>query len=412
MPLSNPVNPPTVNEAVAKGVSTGLVFGVDENQTKINQLHGIAANNATGAGIPKQVTNPQVSIANANQGATCTVSILYKADPSDSSLSGVNVWVKGYQGNNNPVLVGSGTSSPTKIVLNNTGENVTFVIQAFGNGGNAPFTQAPTCSGTLPKSTGGGFGSASVVAITAVPAATLSAPSPLGWQRFYTVDNVTTPAREGPLNVNVNLTSNVSTLVLQAPGADVLLLKTTGGAGVQFQGMSDGDFGLGSGFTGIRWGNVISFSARVLPLPGTAVAGSDAIFYAGIATDNGDGTKTSIQTLTPNAAWVNSIASVGFYYRPSQSANWFLQTTDGAGNKTQTDSGVAVSTTLSVSLSFIFDGTTVTFFIGTTKVGTITGTLPASNTPMCNNYVYGNIGSVPTGTVCGAAFSYIGMSFR
>lgn len=162
MPLSVPNNPPTVNEAVAQPASSGLVIGIDENQTKVNQLHGIASNNAQGAGIPKQVTNVQVSIANASTGVTCTVSVLFKADPTDKSFSGVNVWVKGYQGNPNPVQVGSGTSSPTKIVLNNTGEIVSFIVQAFGNGGNAPFTQSPTCSGTLPKSTSGGFGSSAV----------------------------------------------------------------------------------------------------------------------------------------------------------------------------------------------------------------------------------------------------------
>jgi hypothetical protein len=163
MSLSNPINPPLVNEVVAKSVSTGLVIGVDENQTKVNQLHGIAPNNTSGAGIPKQVSNVQVSVANAQTGATCTLSVLYKVDPSDSSFSGVNIWVKGYQGNSQLVQVASGTSSPTKFVLNNTGEILSITVQAFGNGGNAPLSGAPTSSAVLPKSTTGGFGSNTVV---------------------------------------------------------------------------------------------------------------------------------------------------------------------------------------------------------------------------------------------------------
>lgn len=162
MSLSNPVNPPLVHEAAAKPVATGQVFAVDENSTKVNQLHGITSNNQQGAGIPKQVTNVQVSIANAATGSTCTISVLFKADPTDKSFSGVNIWVKGYQGNNNPVQVGSGTTSPTKVVLNNTGETVSFIVQAYGNGGNAPFNQSPTCSGRLPQSSSGGFGSSTV----------------------------------------------------------------------------------------------------------------------------------------------------------------------------------------------------------------------------------------------------------
>ena len=163
MSLSVPVNPPILNEAVASPSSSGVVFGVDENSTKINQLHGLAPNNANGAGIPKQVSNVQASVAQAQTGATCTVTILYSVDPTDKAFSGVNVWAKSYQGNPQLVQVSSGTGSPCKFVLNNTGENVSFTVQSFGNGGNAPLSQAPTCSASLPKSTTGGFGSSTVV---------------------------------------------------------------------------------------------------------------------------------------------------------------------------------------------------------------------------------------------------------
>lgn len=158
MSLSKPINPPTVARAVTTPISSGLVFSTAVPRTQVNQIHGTTQNNANGTGIPKQVSNVQVSIANAQTGATATVSVLYRRDPTDAAFSGVNVWVKGYQGNSQLVQVASGTGSPCTFVLNNTGETVSFTIQAFGNGGNAPLAQSPTSSGTLPKSTGGGFG--------------------------------------------------------------------------------------------------------------------------------------------------------------------------------------------------------------------------------------------------------------
>lgn len=159
MSLSQPINPPTINPGISKPVSSGAQLGTLSNLTQVNQLHGLSPNNAIGSGIPKQVSNVQVSIANAQTGATCTITVLFRRDSSDKAFSGVNIWVKGYQGNGQLVQVSSGTESPTKFVLNNTGETVSFTIQAFGNGGNAPITQAPTSSGVLPKSTTGGFGS-------------------------------------------------------------------------------------------------------------------------------------------------------------------------------------------------------------------------------------------------------------
>lgn len=187
MSLSNPTNPPIVNEAVAKKLSSGLVFAVDENQTKVNQLHGIAPNASNGAGIPKQVTNVQVSIANAQAGLTCKVVVQFKQDPTDKNFSGVNIWVKGYQGNSQLVQVASGTTSPTVFILNNTGETVSFTIQAFGNGGNAPLAQSPTSSGTLPKGSNGGFGSQTNTGLSATQlhssiAGVFPTPTPLNSQ--------------------------------------------------------------------------------------------------------------------------------------------------------------------------------------------------------------------------------------
>jgi len=159
MSLSVPNNPPTVNPGVSQPVSSGTLFGAQIARTQVNQVKGIGQNNALGAGIPKQVSNVQVSVANAQAGATCTVTVLFRRDPTDKTFSGVNVFVKGYQGNGQLVQVASGADSPCKFVLNNTGETVSFTIQTYGNSGSAPLNQAPTSSGTLPKSTTGGFGS-------------------------------------------------------------------------------------------------------------------------------------------------------------------------------------------------------------------------------------------------------------
>jgi hypothetical protein len=134
------------------------VFDSFIGKTKINQIRGINQNNATGSGIPKQVTNVNVSVNNAQKGATCAVTVMFQRDPSDSSFSGVTVYVSGYQGNANPTQVAAGSTSPITFTLNNTGENVSFLVQAFGNSGSAPLSGSPSRGTTLPKSTTGGYG--------------------------------------------------------------------------------------------------------------------------------------------------------------------------------------------------------------------------------------------------------------
>jgi hypothetical protein len=168
MSLSKPKSPVFITEGLASDAPQ-VSSNSQNNATLINQLHGIANTDTNGAGIPKQVSNVQVSIANAQAGTTCTVSVLFSQDPTDKNFAGVAILVKGYQGNNQLVQVSSGVSSPAKFVLNNTGEIVSFTVQAYGNSGSAPLSTAPTCSGTLPQSTSGGFGSSTS---TSTPPAT------------------------------------------------------------------------------------------------------------------------------------------------------------------------------------------------------------------------------------------------
>lgn len=162
MSLSNPTNPPIVNEHVATRVSTGLVFAVDENQTKVNQIHGINPAGSTGAGIPKPVTNVTASIANASVGATSTVSVRFQRNPQDNNFAGVRIYAKGYQGNKTSVQVGGGQDSPCTVILNNTGESVTLVVQSVGNGGVSPLASSPTYGIKLPKSKTGGAGTSTI----------------------------------------------------------------------------------------------------------------------------------------------------------------------------------------------------------------------------------------------------------
>ncbi len=136
------------------------------SQSGLQQLHGINRANSTGAGIPKQVTAVQVSVANAQVGLTSTVTCTFHRDPADKNLSGVYIWVKGYQSNPAPVQLASSADSPVTFVMTNTGETVSLIVQAYGNGGSAPLDFAPTSGLTLPKSTGGGVSTSSATGTT------------------------------------------------------------------------------------------------------------------------------------------------------------------------------------------------------------------------------------------------------
>lgn len=128
----------------------------------LNQIRGVSAKGSTGAGIPKHVTNVAANTSNASQGTTCAVSVTYSRDPSDASHAKVNVYVRGYQGNNSPVQVASGSASPVTFVLNNTGESVSILVQSQGNSGAAPLETAPSTGVRIPKSTGGGYSTTTV----------------------------------------------------------------------------------------------------------------------------------------------------------------------------------------------------------------------------------------------------------
>lgn len=169
--LSQPKSPLSTNMGTARPPTTPLTSGV-VMPTQVNLLRGNANLNAAGSGIPKHVTNVSAAVSNASTGSTSVVAVMFRRDPSDKFFSGANVFVKGYQGNNNSVQVGAGADSPISITLNNTGENVSFTVQSYGNSGAASLNTAPSSSTTLPKSANGGYGQ------TTVPGYTVNNPPP------------------------------------------------------------------------------------------------------------------------------------------------------------------------------------------------------------------------------------------
>ena len=370
MSLSSPKNPPILNESVASEKSAEVLFSADENQTRLNQIHGINVNNQIGAGIPKQVSNVRVSIGNAQTGATCTISVLYSVDPTDTSFSGVNIWARGYQGNAQLVQVSSGTGSPTKFVLNSTGETVSFTIQAFGNGGNAPLNQSPTSSAVLPKSTAGGFGSSTVVSYNP------NNPQPINvnWllqNRFHVIvargDGVNGfPASPGVYAINA--AGNFSPTATETTGR---LLTAPATASTQGQIAVYGDSGANPGQGFISLGTTAYHKVRILPQ-----VSSGTRYWVGIF-DNPSGGfgGTAYCSDTPNNKYV------GFRFSAGTDTTW--KCIAGTSNIAQTivDSGVSLSTSASTEFALLFTngGATCTFFINDLPVGVITTNLPAAS---------------------------------
>jgi len=124
---------------------------------QVNQLRGIQPNSGVGSGIPQQVTGVTAQVATAATGLTSTVKVIFSRNSADPNFQLANVYVKGYNGSQAPVLMVSAADSPATIVLNNTGENILVIVQAAGNSGAAPLSQSPTTGVKLPLSTAGGF---------------------------------------------------------------------------------------------------------------------------------------------------------------------------------------------------------------------------------------------------------------
>jgi hypothetical protein len=370
MSLSNPLNPPILNEAVASPLATKAVFATDENSTKINQLHGIAPNNTTGAGIPKQVSNVRVTIGNAQTGATCTVSVLYSVDPTDSNFSGVNVWLRGYNGNAQLVQVASGTGSPCKFVLNNTGETVSFTVQAFGNGGNAPLSQSPTSSGTLPKSTTGGFGSSTVVSYNSSnpPPQTPSLP-----ERFDYVFARGDGINSLPNNSFATFSASVSNFSPTATETSGRLFTGSGTASTNTTINVGYNYGANPGQGFCTTGSTKSFTMRAM-----TQTSSNVRYWIGFVDSSGGGMGGGINSI---AFDVPNIKYVAFRFSAGTDSTWKLVAGTDNTHQTVADTGVAINTTVSALFQLVFNGngTSVDGYINGVKVATVSSNLPAAN---------------------------------
>lgn len=167
MSLSDPKNKDPYNSGAVRATSFGdATVPFTTTASPLSQIRGISAKGSTGAGIPKHVTNVAASTSNASTGTTNAISVTFSRDPSDTSHSKVNVYVKGYQGNSSPVQVASGSESPVTFVLNNTGEAISVLVQSQGNSGEAPLATAPSTGVRLPVGVGGGY---SVTTVTNTP---------------------------------------------------------------------------------------------------------------------------------------------------------------------------------------------------------------------------------------------------
>lgn len=133
---------------------------------KIDTTSGAAV--ATAGGVPKQVISCSGTESPVSQvdRVYSQVAVSFTRDPGDKNYAGVHVWLTGYHGNSQPVLITDAADSPAVFLVETTGENVTVTVQPF-NGSHvaAPFAGAKTCTVPLDG------------AVSAPPAPTVSSPT-------------------------------------------------------------------------------------------------------------------------------------------------------------------------------------------------------------------------------------------
>lgn len=87
----------------------------------------------------------------AAQGRTMSlVSVSFVRDAADNNFGGVRIWLRGYQNNQDVVLIADGRDSPISFLLETTNETVTVIVQAVNpNGEPASLDSSPTTTVTL-----------------------------------------------------------------------------------------------------------------------------------------------------------------------------------------------------------------------------------------------------------------------
>jgi hypothetical protein len=78
------------------------------------------------------------------------VSVQFTRHPRDRFFAGVKIWLTGYKGNPNPILIMDGSDSPISFLVETTHETVVVTVQSVGlNGTTTDLAKSPTAVVTL-----------------------------------------------------------------------------------------------------------------------------------------------------------------------------------------------------------------------------------------------------------------------
>jgi hypothetical protein len=91
----------------------------------------------TPSGIPEQVTNVSATESPSKQQdrVYSLVSVSFTRGSSDLFFAGARIWLVGYKGNMNAILVADAQDSPVSFLVETTNETVVVKVQAFGTDG-------------------------------------------------------------------------------------------------------------------------------------------------------------------------------------------------------------------------------------------------------------------------------------
>ena len=365
------------------------------SRVQVSQLQGQSKALSTAAGIPQQVYNVAVQVANASAGTTTQVTVSYQQIASDANFKQAKIYVQGYNGNPSPVQVAASTSSPARFILNNTGENISIIVVASGNGGDAPLASAPRAGAKLPKSTGGGAGSSTTTYVSGGS----STPVPGPANNPYIMSQYTMFGRIfgfGVINNSagfefVGQTTGATPgcsgglTSVGATGTDGKLVQTAtgGGAGqnVAIGAMTSGGFAPST--NGCITAGILRSTNVYIKLDQT----TDVRVWI---------CHADTQNLVPNAGSLvadnpaNNI--IGFRYSTAAGDTaWIAYVATDATHLTAVSTGIAPDTN-GHNFSITFDGTSYRFFIDNQLVATISSNMPASTTPLNQQIQMDNVG--------------------
>lgn len=132
-------------EATGYGSVEWPSLDVKEDNPTIESAQPNAAS-TTPTGIPQQVTNVSATESPCKQQdrVYSLVSVSFTRGSSDLFFAGVRIWLVGYKGNTNAVLVADAQDSPVSFLVETTNETVVVRVQAFGTDGTpAPYDDSP-----------------------------------------------------------------------------------------------------------------------------------------------------------------------------------------------------------------------------------------------------------------------------